>query len=302
MQSTAPATKHSTYITRLLKLHNLLNPLIYVVTGNFLYALTVKLFLLPSGLVTGGTTGIALTINHFFGIEISGFVLLFNILMLIIGLLVLGRQFAATTLASTFLYPIFLKICDSALGNYVLTEDIILCTLFSGLGIGIALGIVIRSGASTGGMDIPPLVLKKTLRISVSVSMYIFDFCILLAQALFRPAENILYGIVLVLIYTIVLDKMLLLGTIRTEIKIVSKSSDQIRDAILHQIDRGVTLLNGEGGYLHNETQIVLSVISNRELPKVEKLIHSIDPESFMIISRVTEVRGRGFSMNKKYQ
>ena len=78
---------------------------ISVIAGNFLYALTVKLFLLPSGLVTGGTTGIALTINHFFGISITQFVLLFNIIMLIAGYLVLGKQFAATTLASTFLYP-----------------------------------------------------------------------------------------------------------------------------------------------------------------------------------------------------
>ena len=177
-----------------------------------------------------------------------------------------------------------------------------MCTLFTGLGIGISLGIVIRSGASTGGMDIPPLILKKTLRIPVSASMYAFDVCILLSQALFRPAENILYGIVLVLIYTLVLDKMLLMGATRTEVKIVSRNSDEIRNAILKQIDRGVTLLDGEGGYLHNKTQIVLSVISNRELPKVEKLIHAIDPESFMIVSRVSEVSGRGFSMKKRYQ
>lgn len=292
----------SLYSIILSKIRTLLPSFLYVVAGNFLYALTVKLFLLPSGLVTGGTTGIALTINHYFGIPISSFVLFFNIIMLVMGFFILGKQFALTTLASTFLYPISLEICDSVLGDFMLTDDILLCTLFAGLGIGIALGIVIRSGASTGGMDIPPLVLKKTLRIPVSVSMYAFDVCILLAQALFRPAENILYGIVLVLVYTIVLDKMLLMGTCRTEVKIVSKNSAEIRDAILHQIDRGVTLLDGEGGYLHNKTQIVLSVISNRELPKVEKLIHSIDPEGFMIISRVTEVSGRGFSMKKKYQ
>ena len=115
-------------------------------------------------------------------------------------------------------------------------------------------------------------------------------------------AKNILYGIVLVLIYTLVLDKMLLMGATRTEVKIVSRNSDEIRNAVLKQIDRGVTLLDGEGGYLHNKTQIVLSVISNRELPKVEKLIHAIDPESFMIVSRVSEVSGRGFSMKKRYQ
>ena len=274
-----------------------------VVLGNFLYALTVQLFLVPSALVTGGTTGMALTVNHLCGLPISYFVLAFNVLMLVLGYAILGKKFALTTLASTFLYPLFLEICERVLGGCVLTDDMLLCTLFSGLGIGLALGIVIRAGASTGGMDIPPLVLRKLFRIPVSVSMYAFDVCILLMQALFRPAENILYGVVLVMIYTIVLDKMLLIGRTRTEVKIVSLNHHRdICNAILHQLDRGVTLLNGEGGYLRGETQLVLSVISNRELIKLEKIVHEIDPECFMVVSRVSEVRGRGFSMNKKYE
>ncbi len=276
--------------------------LLAVVIGNALYALTVTLFLLPSGLVTGGTTGIALTINHLFNIPISGFVLAFNVTMLVLGFFILGKAFAITTLASTFLYPFFLEIFEQTVGSYILTDDLLLCTIFTGLGIGISLGIVIRSGASTGGMDIPPLVLQKTVRISVSISMYVFDVCILFSQAMFRPAENILYGIVLVMIYTMVLDKMLMMGTTRTEIKIVSHKSDEIRQAILTQIDRGVTILEAKGGYSKNEMEMVLSVISNRELPRVEKLIHKIDPESFIIVSRVSEVRGRGFSLNKKYE
>ena len=276
--------------------------LISVIVGNFLYALTVKLFLHPAGLVTGGTTGIALTVNYLTDFSISSFVLIFNITMLALGFFCLGKAFAATTLASTFLYPLSLELLDRVLGDYILTQDILLCTIFSGLGIGMALGIVIRSGASTGGMDIPPLVLQKTVRLPVSITMYAFDVCILLSQALFRPAENILYGVVLVLIYTLVLDKMLLMGATRTEIKVISDKSDEIRDAILTQIDRGVTILNGESGYLHNPSPVILSVISNRELPKVEKLIHNIDPESFIVVSRVSEVRGRGFSQKKLYQ
>lgn len=273
-----------------------------VIIGNFLYALAVKLFLLPTGLVTGGTTGIAITIQHFCDIPISHFVLGFNIVMLILGYVVLGKQFAITTVASSFLYPLFLEFLNRILGECRLTEDILLNTLFTGFGIGIALGIVIRSGSSTGGMDIPPLVLQKKFRIPVSVSMYVFDALIILSQLLFRPVENVLYGIVLLLIYTIVLDKMLLMGTTRTEVKVVSTKSEEIRQAILHKIDRGVTMIDGEGGYLQNKTQIVMSIISNRELPKVEKLIRTIDPESFMVISHVKEVSGRGFSMLKQYR
>lgn len=273
-----------------------------VVLGNIIYALTVKLFLLPAELVTGGTTGIALVVNHYWDIPISMFVLFFNVMMLMIGWLMIGKAFAVTTLASTFLYPIMLECFERLLGDLVLTNDLLLCTIFSGLGVGISLGVVLRAGASTGGMDIPPLVLQKTLRIPVSASMYFFDFLILLLQAVIRPVENILYGILLVLIYTVVLDKMLLLGSTKTELKIVSSKSTEICEAIQKQIDRGVTLLHGEGGYLHEEMKLVLSVISNRELIKVEKLVHEIDPECFMVVSRVSEVKGRGFSMKKHYQ
>lgn len=273
-----------------------------VVAGNFLYALMVKLFLLPANLAIGGTNGIAMMINHFWDISISGFVLIFNVIMLGVGWLILGKGFALTTLASSFLYPFFLEVCNRIFGDLVLTNDLLLCTLFFGGGIGVALGLVIRAGASTGGMDIPPLVLNKLLGIPVSVGLYAFDFCILLTQIFIRPAENVLYGIVVTLIYTVVLDKMLLLGNSRTELKIVSSKSREICDAILKQVDRGVTLLNGEGGYKGSPTQLVLTVISNRELIKVEKLIHRIDPECFLVVSRVSEVRGRGFSLNKHYQ
>lgn len=276
--------------------------LMLVVAGNLLYAMTVKLFLLPAGLVTGGTTGIALAIHQALGIPVSLFVLIFNVLMLVIGYFLLGRTFAITTIISTFTYPAALELWDQLLGDWVVTQDILLCTLFSGLGIGLSLGIVIRAGASTGGMDIPPLVLNHYFRIPVSLSLYVFDFCILLAQAFWSTPEKLLYGIVLVMTYTIVLDKLMLMGTARTEVKVVTRYPQQVRDAILQKLDRGVTLFYGEGGYLHQETQVVFSIISNRELPQAEKLIRSIDPESFMVVSRVSEVRGRGFSMSKKYQ
>ncbi len=273
-----------------------------VLGGNGLYALAVKLFLLPAGLVTGGTTGIALAINHGTGFSISLFVLIFNVAMLIAGFLLLGKKFAVTTVVSTFSYPLALGLLDQCLGDLVITQDIFLCTVFSGLGIGLALGIVIRAGASTGGMDIPPLVLNQYFKIPVSVSLYAFDLMILLAQACVNPPEKTLYGILLVMIYTMVLDKLMLVGTTKTEVKIISRRSTQIQEAILHQMDRGVTVLEGETGYLHQQTQVVLSVISNRELPRVEKIIRRIDPECFMVITRVSQVRGRGFSMNKEYR
>ena len=268
--------------------------------GNVLYALAVKVFLLPANLVSGGATGIALAANHLTGVSVSGFLFLVNMSMLILGLIVLGKAFVATTLASTFLIPAALEVFDRLLGDFVLTDDILLCTLFAGLGVGVSLGIVIRTGASSGGMDIPPLILYKCFRVPVSVSLYAFDVCILLLQAPFQEAENILYGIVFVLLSAIALDKTMMIGTTQTEVKIMSGKSEEIREAILKQLDRGVTLLNAEGGYLHDKSQMIFSVISNRELFKLEKIVHGIDPASFMVVTRVSEVKGRGFSMDKR--
>ncbi|RHT71000.1 YitT family protein [Ruminococcaceae bacterium AM28-23LB] len=273
-----------------------------VTAGNLLYALTVKLFVLPTGLVMGGTTGLGLTANYLTGVPISAFVLAFNMVMLLLGLCVLGRRFAATTLLSSFIYPLALEFWQRLLGDYVLTKDVMLYTLFAGLGVGVSLGLVIRAGASTGGMDIPPLILNRLFRAPVSVCMYFFDVCILLSQGLFQSPEKLLYGVVLVMIYTMVLDKMLLMGTSRIEIKVVSEKSEEIRQAILQDLNRGVTLIQTESGYLRQNAQLVLSVLSSRELPKAEKLIHQIDPECFLMVSRISEVKGRGFSMQKKYR
>ena len=272
-----------------------------ILVGNALYALTVVLFLMPSGLITGGATGIALAVNKITGLAVSGVLFVVNITMLALGWWVLGRRFAMTTIASTLLSPLFLALWERVFAGFVLTDDLVLNTIFAGLGVGISLGITIRAGASTGGMDIPPLVLNKWFHLPVSATMMVFDFAILAMQAAFSPLQQSLYGIVLVIVYTMVLDKVLLLGTTRTEVKIISAQSDAICKAIQEQLDRGVTILHGEGAYLHEPEHVLLSVVSNRQLPRLEKLAHAIDPTCFMIVSHVTEVSGRGFSLDKDY-
>ena len=216
-----------------------------IILGNALYSLAVALFLEPAGLITGGATGIALAFGRLTGLSVSGFLFLFNMSMLVWGWAVLGKKFALNTLASSVLSPAFLGLFERLLDGRVLTEDIFLCTIFSGLGIGVALGMVIRAGASTGGMDIPPLVLQKWFRWPVSITMMLFDIAILLVQAAFSQPEQVLYGIVLVITHTIVMDKMLMLGDSRTEVKIISTRSDEIRTAILAEIDRGDLLPAG---------------------------------------------------------
>ena len=270
-----------------------------VLLGNALYAFTVKFFVLQADLISCGTTGLALVVQRVSGIPVSWFVLFFNIAMLCLGWAVLGRKFAMTTVVSSLMYPILLELLDRTLGEVILTDNMLLNVIFAGLGLGLSLGIVLRAGASTGGMDIPPLILKKFFRIPVSASLWVFDLTIMLLQMFFHTGEDLLYGILLLIVMSLTLNKVMLLGTSRTEVKIVSARAHEIRDEILTRVDRGVTLLHGEGGYLHEPTEIIMSIVSNHELPKIERLARDIDPDCFMIVSSVTEVWGRGFSTSK---
>lgn len=272
-----------------------------ILLGNLIYAAGITFFILPSGLITGGTTGIALVLHEAFHIPISGFVTFFNLSMFFLGLCFLGKAFAATTLVSTFAYPVFLSALQRLTGDFVLTGDRLLCAIFGGLCIGIAIATVLRLGASTGGMDIPPLLLKKIFGIPVSISMYAFDSLILLLQLFFFEKEQILYGILLILIYTLTIDRVMALGDSRYQLEIISKQHEAIRQSIISQIDRTVTVLHGTSGYQNETVNLLLCIIAPRELHKTEKLIREIDPLAFVVLSRVTRVSGRGFTVEKEY-
>ena len=275
--------------------------IVWVVLGNLTYAFSVKLFLLPAELISCGTTGIGLVVEHFLHIPLSVFIFCFNMVMLALGWLILGRKFAMTTLLSSLLYPILLELLNQILGDVYITDNLLLNAVFAGMGLGGSLGIVIRAGASTGGMDIPPLVLKKFFGLPVPVTLWAFDFCIMSAQMFFHTPEDLLYGIILLVSISITLNKVLLLGTSKTQVMIISDFHEEIRERILRKLDRGVTLLHGEGGYHREDKEVILTIVSNSELPKIQRMAREIDPSCFMVINQVNEVWGRGFSMSKHY-
>ena len=274
--------------------------IIGILVGNTIYALAVAMFILPNDLITGGTTGIALFLNTTLNIPVTLFVSIFNICMFLLGWKILGKKFALTTLISSFYYPFILGILENIFKNEIMSNDTLLCVIFAGIMIGVAIGLVIRCGASTGGMDIPPLILNKKLGIPISISMYAFDFFILLGQMLIRKREMVFYGILLVLIYTIVLDKVLVIGKSQIQVKIISSKFDH-NNMIINKLDRGSTLIHGETGFMHNKYPIVLTVVNNRELTLLNNYVYQIDSDAFMIINKVNEVRGKGFSSEKKY-
>lgn len=283
-----------------MKIRKKLTAFASVLVGNIILTFAIKLFLLPSNLMSNGTTGLALVMEHLTGMPVSVFALIFNIAMLILGWVILGKQFAATTLFSSIFYPLFLELLNRTIGDYQITENIFLNLLFAGMGTALGLGLIIRAGASSGGMDIPPLILERFFKIPVSVSLWCFDFVILMAQLPFHKPEDLLYGILLILTISITLNKSIHMGATKTEVKIISDKAPEIRDAVLNKVERGVTLLHGESGYLHRNTEVVLTVIASKELAKIERVVREVDPACFIIVNRVSEVWGRGFTKDKK--
>ena len=276
--------------------------LLMVLLGNALYALAVDMFVLPCGLITGGTTGLALAARYWLDVPVAGFVLFSNVIMFAVGALAMGRWFAFNTALSTFCYPLFLDLFARIPGIDGFTRDPMLGTVFAGVLIGVAIGLVIGAGASSGGMDIPPIVLNKYFGLPVGVVMYLLDFVILIGQMVFADKEQILYGILLVLLYTVILEKVAVLGHSKIQVKILSEKNDEIRRIILRVLDRGCTVLHAQTGYTGTERDMLLTVVTNRELAKLNHLVLETDPQAFIVISSVNEVHGRGFTLQKIYK
>ena len=276
-----------------------LKRLFFVILGNTIYAAGIAAFVLPTGLITGGTTGLGLIANQYFQIPIELFAAAFNVTMFILAVLVLGKSFALTSLISTFYFPVILGVFQKVEVLQNLTDDLMLCTIFSGLCIGVGIGMVIKAGASTGGMDIPPLIFNKKMGVPVSVGLYVFDFSILIGQMFFRDTEKSLYGILLVMIYTVLVDKVLLMGKNQMQVKIISDEYEKINAMIHQKLDRGTTLYKTETGYLHKDGFAIFTVVSNRELPKLNEMVLEIDSKAFMVINQVSEVKWSGFTLGK---
>ena len=284
----------------------ILNALILVV-GNAMYAFAVVMFIRPSGLVMGGVTGVSLLVEHFYpGFEISYFILIVNVLLYILGAVVLGKHFIITTGASTILYPLSVHIFERVFKNFdinqymTIKDNMLLYAMVAGLIIGVAVGIVVRSGASTGGSDIPPLVINKLTGLPVGVGMFIVDGTIIAAQFIaYMDLSRVLYGVIMVIIYSYVISQVTVMGSGKVEICVVSDEYNEIRATVMSELGRGITLLSARKGMTGEHSKMIMTVVSSRQLARVKKIVLSIDPSAFMIITRVSEVNGNGFSFSK---
>lgn len=265
-----------------------------LVLGNALMAFAVTFFILPNNILSGGVAGIAVALNPILDMNPEIIMNVIIIATFILGCIFLGKQFAIKTVASSILYPIFI----SLMGKFIVPPDVdpILASVYGGLVSGVGLGLTFRTGASTGGMDIPPLILEKYTNIRVSVWILIIDAITVLLGLSSYGLNQVLIGFISVFTATFAIDKIQLIGGEQAkQVLIISDKNESILEAIHTTIDRGTTLIHATGGYTGERREIIMTVLMKEQYAELEKFVKGIDENAFLIVSNVTEVHGNGF-------
>lgn len=273
--------------------------LLCVLVANFILAFDIAAFVIPFGFVMGGATGAAMTLQHYLSFDLTISVYIINIILWVLGLVFLGKKFAMATIVSSLSYPFFLNILRNIEFLSTLTTDYLLAAIYAGILLGLGIAIVIRAGASTGGIDILPLILNKHFHLPVAPLMYLFDFIVLISQVFFSDTQQVLYGILLLLLSSITLNYMLINGKRKIQLIIISKEFKKIKEKLLKEMDMGATMLDIEAAYSEEKQQAVLVITDNRRLYAVMDMVQEVDPKAFITISSTNEVKGRGFSLDR---
>lgn len=271
-----------------------------VLIGNALLAFLVAAFIIPHDIISGGTTGIGIVLNHVLQIDTAMLILALNIILLILGGVVLGKKFFVTTAASSLLYPVMLAAMQRIPGIHSLTDNNLLAALSAGALMGISFGILMRVGSSTGGMDVVNLVLHKWFHWPVSFFFYLTDSIVVCGQALFSKPEQFILGIITIVVETFVLEQVMIWGKSQVQVFVVSNQYEELRRKILTELQAGVTMTLIETGYLGDRQKGVLCVIPPRKLYTVTELIRTIDSDAFITITKIKEVRGQGFTQERR--
>lgn len=279
----------------------LLQTVLGVLEGNAILAFSVAAFIVPHGIIMGGATGIGLLLSRVISLPLSSLILAVNAFLFVWGTLVLGKKFALTTIVSTFAYPAFLSVAQMIPGITELTDNIMLATLYGGVLLGAGIGLIVKVGSSTGGTDILALIFHKWFHIPVAVLLYVVDFLVLGSQIFDSTSEQVLYGIMTLVLETVFMNRVMLLGKSQIQLFIISDKYEEIKERVLKDIDAGVTMVHIETGYGGREQKGVLCVIQNRKLYSVREIVQSIDPKAFITITQINEVSGRGFTMERVY-
>ena len=277
------------------------NSIVAMLLGNFAVAAAVIIFIAPQGIILGGSTGIALALTHYISFPLSATVFIINMLFFVTGFVCLGKKFALTTIANSILYPLAMSLLEQLpIAGKPVTDNIMLAAVFGGVLMGGGIGLLLRAGGSSGGTDIPALILNKYFHLNVSALLYVIDGLVLCSQAFFSSIEQILYGIFVLALFTMTMNRIMLMGKSQIQLFIISDESETIRQQILAE-DAGATMFYVEKAYTGRQGKCIMCVIPRRKLYPITQLISATDPDAFFTISEVNEVRGAGFSFAKHY-
>ena len=274
--------------------------LVYIIIGNIFIALAINTLILENHIIVGGTSGIGNVLNHYFNIPVSLSVGCLNVCLFLVGLFFIGKKFAMTTLLSTFLFPIVLQFFETHAMFHHYLEDPLLAAILAACLVGVGIGLILKANASTGGVDILAILLNKKFGFPVHIVLNCIDLSILVLQFTFNDTTHVIYGIMIVMITAVVLNKTLTQGTSLVQLTVISDHYEEIKQSILHEFDAGVTLLASEKGFTQENSKLLLSVLPYRKLPAIKAKIHEIDPVAFVIVSHVEEVGGKGFTLEKR--
>ena len=270
------------------------------IIGSSMLAFGVCAFIMPYNLIVGGATGISLIVHRLTSIPVSLIAMIINVVVLPIGYVMGGKKLVAGSVLSSLVYPMALAVFERIPNLSNIADSVILAALFGGIVCGAGIGLVMKSGGSTGGVDIPVILISKILHVPVATVMNMTDTCIMLGQIPISGVTNILYGIVYTYIMTHALDTFLTWGEERMRITVVSEQYEQIRWALIEN-DFGVTMVYAESGYTKTPIQKVESVMRSSDCRKAQQIIESVDPVAFITIEKVKDVRGRGYTLDREF-
>lgn len=275
-------------------LKNLLYDFMFLLFGCILLSVSINVFLTPNKISAGGISTIGTVLLHIFGIKMSLTNLIFNAILFIFGYKSLGKYAIIQTSAGILLLSVCLEF-TSHIQPYF--ENELIGVLSGGVLMGAGVGMIVKTGASTGGSDFAGLILKKLLpHISLAKLIMVIDCVIvILAGIVFKSYTVTVYSIIALYVSSIITDRIITLGDGAKMVMIFSKETRKISDYILTQYERGVTGVHSIGMYSNEERIMLLCVVTPKELPVYMNLIHEIDKHAFVVISNVHEVIGEGF-------
>lgn len=280
-----------------MNIKSLLVESISIIIGNLLLAFAVAFFIIPNDILTGGVAGVAIALSPLLNISVETIITSMMVICFVLGSFFLGKDFALETIASSILYPVFLNIMSSL--AVPLGVDPILASLYGGLISGLGIGIVFRVGASTGGMDVPPLILGKYTKIKTHSWMIIVDGLTILLGITTFGLNAALIGLISAYSMSKMVDTVQTLSGVSTkQVFIITDRVDEVLHEILISIDRGATILEAMGGYTKEPRKLIMTVLSTNQYAQLEKLVKEIDMDAFLIVSDATEVHGNGFYKN----